>query len=450
MTTKQMLRARSPRRRAASALGAAVLALAAGLAGCNGLLDVKNPNDLKSDDLKNPDAASAQANGALSTVARAWSRMLMAQGAITDELKWVGSYDAGRELDQGFLNNLTNDFNNVEGFPYVAEARWTADAAVKQLEEFDKAGTLKDRTDLARAYLYAAVAYGMVADNYADFALSDRQEAAPAVGPANMSTLYDTEVGYLGKALTIAQGKNNDLTATILAQRSRAKFAKAVWQKTHPAGTVPSNPLINDAGVVADAKASLALTAATPDWRYQFTYAANTIANQLGAWINSRQEFRIGDVYGIPAASDKKITGIRLQDPIDKKADPAVTRFQAEFTALSDYGPATVVSARELHLMLAEAALAAGDNATFTTEVNAVRAVDNLTPYGGQIPALDMLKYERQANLFLQGKRLADLYRFGIRLPEWLSNSDAVLKPGTYLPIPSVEVLANCHLSGSC
>ena len=65
-----------------------------------------------------------------------------------------------------------------------------------------------------------------------------------------------------------------------------------------------------------------------------------------------------------------------------------------------------------MHLILAENSLANGDNAGFTTHINHIRAMDGLTEYSGQIDAQEMLLHTRRVNLFLQGRRLSDHYRF--------------------------------------
>ena len=61
-----------------------------------------------------------------------------------------------------------------------------------------------------------------------------------------------------------------------------------------------------------------------------------------------------------------------------------------------------------------------------------------------------MLLHERRVNLFLQGRRLADQYRFGVVDPAWQAGADALLAPGTFLPISLTERLSNCHLAGGC
>jgi hypothetical protein len=136
-----------------------------------------------------------------------------------------------------------------------------------------------------------------------------------------------------------------------------------------------------------------------------------------------------------------------LNDPISGAADPAAAKLVAEFKGYgSQDGVFTLGSDRELHLIVAEAALARADPVTFTNEINAVRALDGLPLYAGQIPPLQMLKHERMANLFMQLRRLADLYRFGDKVAEWTTDPNfksAVNTPGLLFPIPNIERQAN-------
>jgi hypothetical protein len=434
----------------------AALVLAAGVVGCSSLLDVKNPNNVDAKDLDNPKAAPFIANGALSTVARAWGAILVDYATVTDELTWIGSRDGYRELDVGFLTNRTNEFVDA-AFPFVGEARWTSDLAIKKLSGFDAAGTLKNRDDLARSYLYAAIAYAMIGDMFSNFPIgSDQRTAAPPVGPANMAQVYDTAVAYTTRGITITQATGNTtLQLALTAERARAEFAKAVWVKLHPPGpSVPlGGPFVNDAGANADAAAALALAATTSDWKFRFIYSPSTIGNTIGGWVNSRQEMRVGNAYINRAVTPNDT----LRDPITNAVDPEMRRALIEFKATPlapDIAPVTVVSSRELYLILAEAALVAGDTLVntgqFAVNINAVRALNSLPAYNLTNAAhprpVAMLKAERKANLFLQGRRLHDLYRFGDKADMWqtvVPVADAVASPGTFFPITQVELLAN-------
>ena len=440
-------------RRAAVALGGAGL-VAAGAA-CNSLFDVRNPNDVLADSLNNPAAGFAIASGAQAALAYGWGAILTEYATVTDELTWSGSRDGFRELDVGTLLNPTNEFTDA-AFPYVGRARWLADFAIKKLAVFDSAGTIKNRNDLARSYLYGAIGYAMLGDDFNNFPIgSDMLQAAPPLGRTRMDSVYKVAIAYTTAGLGIAQAtSNSSLQLALTAMRARAEHAKAVWALLRPPGPdVPhgGSALVNDAAAVADARAAIGLADAvvkSPDWRFRFSYSPTTVDNYIGAWVNGRQEMRFGDQFVNRAAKDT------LRDPVSGMVDPEIRRAVVEFvgtSATQNYQPLTALSERELHLILAEAALAQGDTIapadSFSAHINYRRVLDGLASYDPANPAhprpLAMLIYERQVNLFLQGRRLEDLYRFGLKADNWQSGTDAVTTPGTVFPITQVELLAN-------
>jgi hypothetical protein len=141
-----------------------------------------------------------------------------------------------------------------------------------------------------------------------------------------------------------------------------------------------------------------------------------------------------------------------LLDPIDNVPSPFVHATQRAFKAAVLYPTYTVVSAREMHLIIAEARLAQGDNPGFATAINNLRAIDALTAWNvvtPQVPALTLLIHSRQTNLFLQTRRLSDHYRFGVPSPEWQAGSQALTSPGQFLPITLVECLSNINIGAA-
>ncbi len=306
------------------------------LAACSSLLDVKNPNNVNQSDLSNPASAASQASGVLASVARAWGQILTPYSIATDELTWIGSRDAWQTLDQGTISEPTNEFVDAAFF-YVGEARWWSDETIKRLRGFDSTGVLPNRDDLARTYLSASMIYTMIGNLFDNFPIgSDRTAAAPPLGPAAMDSVYKTAISYATSGIAIAQATGNqDLELALTSQRAVARYYLAVWAKMNPApATVPlANPLVNDAGAVADANAALALAAAlgTPDWRYQFHYDPTTISTDIGFEVNERLEMRIGSAYVYPictvsgcATGGKTVDvdSLRLKDPVDNRADP--------------------------------------------------------------------------------------------------------------------------------
>lgn len=453
------------RRRAASWILAA--AIASAIVGCNSFLDVDNPNNVSEDALANPAAAASIANGSGGAVTRALAAMLTPYSTMSDELTWVGSRDAYKELDDGVPSNPSNEFTDAS-YAYVSEARYTADQAVTLLEGFDQDGTIPARVDLARVYLYAGIIYVSIADMFDDFVISsEKREAGEPVGEQNMASLYDKAIAYLDKGLVVATAVNNTaLRQQITAMRARAKFSKAVWAKVNPAGQVPAQPLVNDAGAAADAQAALTLIGSGNDFKYKLTPIAAMTAGFpiLGNDLNNRVELRAGDGplqvrcnnatcdrFIVPNAAGKQVASVKYQDPVNNIVDPVLTAAITECcikgtqNGNGDFVPMTIVSAREMYLILAEVALAQGNTASFTTNINALRALNpGLQPYGGASPApRDMLIHERLVNLWVQGRRLSDMYRFGIKSQEWAATSIAATTPGCFLPITITERLSN-------
>ncbi|MFQ5811119.1 MAG: hypothetical protein ACE5JM_15985, partial [Armatimonadota bacterium] len=356
------------------------------------------------------------------------------------------------------IDNPLNEFSD-QAFKEFAPSRWMGDEAIKILEQHQTDGVLEDPTDLARAYLYAAVVYTVAADFFDDFALSDMKLAAPPIGEANMGTLYTTAIGYLDKAMAIVGGSGSDLERNVLAMRARVKHARGVWN------LIGVRPISSGTGIIsagdaaaaaADAQAALAID--NSDWSYDLVYEAVGAFGDAQYAIATRLELRFGDDYIVSTQDDKKrdVTapdrGIVLQDLIDNFGDPRLDEMMTAFEAEDELADLRLLSARGMYLILAEDALARGSTADFVTNINIVRGFSPtaLTPYADGMPGItarDMLIHERRVNLYLQGRRLNDMYRFGIQSASWQGASPAASAPGTFFPITKAEIDANCHIN---
>ena len=418
--------------------------------GCS--LDANNPNNLLEEQL-GVSAFSPMVNGLEGVTIRAYGNILAPYSVASDEMIWIGSRDAWQQLNFGNVDNINNEFVDAAFF-YVAEARYWADDVIARGEEFSTSNAFSDknRTDLARAYWYGAITYMVIADMFDDFVVgSVKTEGAPPVGPSNMGSLYDTAVSYLDKALALNAG----LTDALKATKARAIFSKGVWGKTNPVNT--GDPLVNASS--AASLAAEALAALGDDFSVNLITsgsAPDTVGGlDIAGEVNDRLEMRLSDTYVI--SSDAKrpdaigdgnpATTVSMMDPIDNIADPALYNNVVNFTAPGLYPEYPVVSGREMLLIIAESALASGDNDTFTTNINKLRALDGLTPYSGQIGAQDLLEHSRRVNLFLQGRRLSDNYRFASPSEYWISSSPAINSPGSFLPITISEIQSNDNIN---
>ena len=430
-----------------------LLLVAVLFSGCDNLLDADNPNNLLEEDLNNPSAYNPMVNGSEASVVRALSGIYASYSTATDELIWIGSRDAWGQLMIGRLSDINNEFVN-QHFPYVGEARWWADEVIRRGEAFQAEGTLPSETDLARAYLYGAVIYITIADMFDDFVIdSDKTTPGFPVGSEKMSELYDTAIEYLNTANTLNPG-NFDIVSML----ARAHQSKGIWQKNNPVDT--ANPLVASADAARFAQEAVDLSAGSED-NFVLVMTSSTVENNdfpeyLAGQVNDRNEMRISDEYIFPDAEDKRVanigdgdpaTSISLNDPIDEIPAPALYSLVLDFTDQGRYADITATSTREMFLILAEDALANGDMGGFTDYINQLRSLDGLTAYSGQIDAVELLVHSRRVNLFLQGRRLADHYRFDDPSVQWAEDSEAIAFPGLFFPITIDEIQANPNIN---
>jgi hypothetical protein len=435
-----------------AARGVVTLAASLTLAACGMFdTDINNPNAVVEESLSDPAAAKPLVNGLGATVSRSINQIAGTIGAVSDELTWAGSREAWNLLDGGDINDPVNEYTDGQ-YPYLSEARWLGDYSVTQLEKLNTENKLRDRVDLARAYTYSGLAYLLIAENYEDFVVSsDRQANGDPVGEANILTMFDKAVSLFDKGVTLSTTLNNaEWRRNATGLRARAKFSKAVRAKFGTARQRPaaSNALVNDAGASADALAALSVMPS--GYRMRFTASAQNNGGYFatGFEISQRLEIRAGDEYVNTNTARTRpldgIAGIKLVDPVTGQPDAVLARAIDECCrqTSSQFIPTTLTSEVEMQLILAEAALAANNMTEFNTRINAVRSVNGLAPYAGTPAAQAVLIHARRTNLYLQGRRLMDHYRFNTPDPRWLPVQTTFRKT-CFFPISYNERLQN-------
>ena len=390
--------------------------------GCE--LEVNNPNSINYENLDNPVTANALANGSLVNIAAGMGFLIAPYSVATDEVTWIGSRHAWGELDDGNLSHVANEFIDQAWGPF-ASARWTADNAIQLIEGFEVGSY--DVNDLARTYMYAALVRVMIGDMFDDFVYSNRTEAGTAIGSEEMYKVYDEAIVLLDNAENL--NPSSDLLINITALRARAKYSRAVWYKVQPPVDT-ANPYV-DAGVD---DAISALTLGGDLFRWQMLYSDNSTTNDLSFQVNARAELLLS-----PEDNDADSTFIN---------DVRVQNIIAEFTDVSagqEYAPLTISSAKEMYLIRAESDYVNNQLESARTLLNLLRSIDGLAA-DDSTDIGEMLQYERRVNLYLQGRRLADMYRFNEKSEYWLEINDAVMSTGTFFPIPLIEIESNPNI----
>ena len=441
MNTRSLWRwaARSPLRTMS------LVAASAAVVGCSSLLEVDNPNNVPDGALQDPAAADAIVTGAINTGANAMASLLNAYNIISDESFQTGSRDDYRLLDTGGIDINTNEYLQAS-YLKAMQARWMAEQAIKQVSIFRADDPRISPNLLAKAYLAGAISYDNIANMFDDAVISDRREAGHPLGEMGMVQMYDSALKWLNAGALIATGVDS---TNVIAMRARVKFDRALWVKLNPPGTTPTSPLIDDAGATADAAAALARMSG--DYRYELLIDplndADDASGGVGYEMNSRVEHTPDTAAFVTIdVTNKKPTKIIAKDPVTGLIDQAALTNIGRFITPPDidHPPLTVTSKREMYLILAEAALASGNTAGFDTNINLLRGMDGMAPYTGTGPTrLALLQWSRRINLVFQGRRLNDMYRFGVKDPRWIATSVVVRKPGCALPIPLIEREAN-------
>lgn len=400
--------------------------------GCDNLLEVQNPNSLTEEDVTNPSSANGLKNGLLHQLMVGTGWTWAATTTVSDELFWTGSYESYKDFDSGNLDVTTNEIV-VAGFPEISQARYMGDLAVENLTELDNNGELENPSTLTLALIYSALTKITIAENYDNFVNSNKTKTSPPVGEDNMAaTYFDKAISLLDTAVNRAE--TDILRAQALGLRARAKHAKGVWEKLNPKGQTPSNPLVTGTGASADAEAALALMSS--DYKAQFNYQSALFNNYMANQVNSRGEMTpIDPIFNDPKTGDT-----------DPRAEAIIADFTDIGTYTENYSPLTWLSAREMHLIIAEAAAGEDSNDTGADDdearnrINTVRALNSLPDVQPEDDLVAFIEHERRANLFFQGRRLNDMYRFGTSAPQWDDSQDEI---GTLLPIPDNESRAN-------
>jgi len=422
------------------------------LPGCAGLLDVEDTSTIGDADVRRAEAAGLWVNAALLATQSAWDDGLLLLSAASDELVREGPHAQWGALDEGTLTDPRN-VALERGYPAIAAGRWVVEEAIEVLDSLVMSGADITPDQRAEIRLYGAIVHPVIADVLVDFAPGDRTESAEAIGAENMVSLYDRAIELATEGLALQS--TGPLARDLHAARARARHARRIRERILPTPADTSGGgLVADDDVVTDAYAALALDAG--DWRYShvFSLAADLTSGTTGQICGNIPNLRFAPTYVWSAAPSFQADSVRITDPLEGIPDPWVERVTLE-TVRGDgcfFPSLDVFSAREMNLLIAEDALARTDTTTFATHINGVRAAEGLTPWttGSGITARDILIYERQTQLFLTGRRLLDLYRFGQTSPSWVAGSDAIESPGTLFPIPASEGERNCHLNGSC
>lgn len=434
--------------RLASIAGTAALLLS-GVA-CSGALDVPNPQAFGDDALNNAIILKNVTDGAEGVLMLAYDDMIVVTELLSDNVESTSTWIDWEDISEGRLRHdwaTAGSFSDAQN--QLLRARFAAQSATDRVTKV--LGAAAQTSPLrAQALLTDALADMLMAGAYCEAPLSANAPRSP-----------DTEVWKQAIAKFTA-----GLQAAQAIQGDAAAVAK--WSNVAYAGRARANLM---AGNYAAAKADAQNV--TAGFVYNAIYAEGAASTQ--SWTGNQfhqNRNRSGGLRRMYHSRVHVIDSITtgeayLRDWYDTTKDDkrmAVTRKAGQlgvnnrfaYFGLTKYAdraaPIRMLSKVEAQLIEAEVAYRNNDYATEASILNALR-----TRSGVALPAIptpatataarDALLNERQAELWVEGHRAQDLYRFNV-VKDYLGSARA-----TKLPLSRTEILNNSSMKegeGQC
>jgi hypothetical protein len=399
-------------------------------------MDVDNPTMIQDEDLNTEESIAAIAAGVAGDFAEAMivpggGGLITAGAMLSDELVHVGTWIGLRGLSDGF--SYDDWVESQSRWAEPSQARWVAENAIARLTNVftDLGINPTSRPEIPSVTMWAGFANKALGDHFC--------EAVIDGGPSQPYTVfYERAEAHFDNAIQLAGAAGEaDMQKAAYAGRAHTRMQLGDWTGA-----------VSDAGQIAT------------DWVYWMYFNQTAgVSNDMYWWGYLRDET---SVWGTPFATlGQNLTTPNGGDPrvqydvamTDKGAvqdggDGRRPFFrQRKFRSYND--EIALTKGTEMRLIEAEAALAgSGDFNTAVAKINAVRAYHNAN--GMNLPmvsatnadeAWTLLMKERGLELWLEGKRLADLRRWATshpNIPFSVVREEARGQPATSDPIRPV------------
>ncbi|RMH16187.1 MAG: RagB/SusD family nutrient uptake outer membrane protein [Gemmatimonadetes bacterium] len=373
---------------------AVVVALAAGA--CD-IFDVDNPGQIRDEDLNTRTGVDPLVVGMSGDFSEEYDGIAFLVARATDEMVGSGSYSTTGEFRTGVIRREFTD-GVWEG---VSRARWVAENGLERIREI-----LGDEFDtderVARAYLFAGLANRVIAENFCEMTI----DGGPFVARAEVAQRGD---GHLVNAIAQAQRVGrSDIETAAIGGRAQLAVVRNDWA----------------------AAASFAAQVPT-DFEFDAIYSSNSgreeneMYNETWGRPEMSAFMTLADVAGDVRTpwTDCRLPGAGCPGG-DVGADGSTPHLRQDKYPESG-ADIPAVKGTEMRLIEAEAALRSGDLGTFNDKINEVRdfyGLPNITATSlgsgvtgdiNSMTAWDVLDRERHLTLWLEGRRMFDLRRWG-------------------------------------
>ncbi len=409
--------------------------------GCD--LNVSNPGSVEDDDLNAVQAISALVRGAEGALAYANTGerpggSFSAGGFLTDEIVHSGQYVGIRNWSYG--TPIDTDGETDNRWALSSQARWVAEDAIRRIS------TLVDDPsrdlNVAWANLWAGFANRVMGDHFC--------EAVIDAGPIEPSRVFhERSEAFFNAAIQIGEAvANSEVTLAAYAGRAQTRTMLGDWS-----------------GAVSDA------ARLSTDYVFWQRHSENSARE-----YNGLHELYLRDTQATAWGTPFALWGTEVTGKGTFEGDPRVTYQQTGKNGGDQRRPqwnllkyptrsssVALAKGTEMRLIEGEAALLSGDVGGVVSKINAVRSYRGLAPISATTTsqAWEALMKERGLELWLEGRRIADLRRWAVApgsVPSKVVRAEGpggsatdvatpVLDvPMLCLPIGTTERLTNPHI----
>lgn len=366
-------------------------AMAVALAGCSDVLslDVEAPGRIADSDLNTPEAVQGLVVGMsfnlTQAIDEAIPEILMAGG----ETGHGGANDFGTYL-QGDLHSAPEDWDGEYG--RMQQARWVAEHGIQRMTNVLPSATFEKSAQVAQAYLFAGLTNRLLGEVQCESTI----DGGPKVSYAEHFMRADS---FFTRAIAVGTAAGSAGAALVTAGYAGRASVRA-WL-----------------GRWDEAEADAARVPAAFQFNALFSTSPGAVPNGFVERTWSRKEISIYGSVWEAYSNDPRVPWAIKYDKAGQveKGQDGATPFYQQFKYTSQDDDIALVKGTEMLLLRAEARLLKGDLQGMTDRLNEARAfykMPGLGRPGTAAEAWPILRFERGATLWLEGRRLNDLRRW--------------------------------------
>lgn len=409
------------------------LVLAAVLSACESLLEVEMPGQMTEDQLLDPRMAGMMVTSAIAGFECAHTSYILGAAGITHEYldasgwtTWMAFANRQVESSTGAVN--TSGCSAERGFGFfrpLQTARFQGEQAYKAIVEFGPTSVSQAESLLATAATYVGFVYTFLGEAWCEMVV----DGGPLMTP--QETLLKAEEWFT-RAIDHAAAADAPITAPgtndigLLATLGRARVRLDLGKNAEAAA---------DAALIPEGFLAVTTRSGANDDRRNMIF----VHMSLNKFVTVGPSYRNVLLDGSP---DPRVAVASAPDGV---TNDGYTPWWNQLKYTSDVAPIPLARWEEAQLILAE--VAGGEAAV--PYIDNVRAAHGLPPYSGGTSPEEIraaIVEERRREFFLEGRRHADMLRYGVPFATGVGHKGTPYGNTTCYPLAQAELDGNPNL----